>query len=81
MQVSSSPAAAETRAAWRMAAGGALLGTLGRDRSELLPGLRSLAHGSHVIFFRYHDDAVEIVTVLHGHRDIDAVFGEADELP
>ncbi|MGC4395586.1 DMT family transporter [Hydrogenophaga sp. T2] len=29
MQASSSPAAAETRAAWRMAAGGALLGTLG----------------------------------------------------
>ena len=55
----------------------ALPGTLGRDRSELKARIRSVAHGNYVIFFRYFDDVLEVVTVLEGHRDIDAfVRGE-----
>ncbi len=50
------------------------LGTLGRARDELEPGLRSLADKSYVIFFRYDTDEVNIVTILHGMRDIDAHF-------
>lgn len=53
-----------------------LPGTLGRPRPELQPGLRSFAIQGHVIFFRYRDDALEIVNLLHGHRDIDSFFGE-----
>jgi predicted lipid carrier protein YhbT len=31
-----------------------------------------------VIFFRYVGDAVEIVNVIEGHRDIDALFVDRD---
>jgi toxin ParE1/3/4 len=54
----------------------ALPGTLGRDRSELAPGMRSVAQGNYVIFFRYLGTALEVVTVLEGHRDIVAYFDD-----
>ena len=47
---------------------------MGRERSELAPHLRSFPAGSHVIFYRPLDDGVEIIRVLHGARDIDAMF-------
>ncbi len=47
---------------------------LGRARDELVPNLRSLAFKSYVIFFRYDADQVDVVTILHGMRDIDAHF-------
>ncbi|MEI9983084.1 MAG: type II toxin-antitoxin system RelE/ParE family toxin [Aliidongia sp.] len=59
----------------------ALPGTLGRPRPELRPEMRSFAFRGYVIFFRYHGDAVEIVTVLEGHRDIDLYFSEDGPLP
>ena|SRR5829696_311365 len=43
---------------------------IGRARDELAPGLRSLAFGRYVIFYRVPDDCVEIVRVLHGARDL-----------
>ena len=54
----------------------ALPGTLGRARPELRPDVRSIAHKSYVIFFRYSDDRVEIVSILNGLRDIDALFDD-----
>lgn len=51
-----------------------LPGRLGRDRTELKAGLRSMAFGNYVIFFRYIDKVLEVVTILEGHRDIDAFF-------
>lgn len=48
--------------------------TLGRARPELRPDLRSVAHKSYVIFFRYNGDRVEIVSILNGLRDIDIHF-------
>lgn len=47
---------------------------LGRARPELMPGIRSHPHGRYVIFYRAHDVAIEVVRVLHGSRDIDAIF-------
>ncbi len=47
---------------------------LGTDRSELLPGIRSIPYGNYVIFFRYNTSAVEIINILEGHRDIEAFF-------
>ena len=52
----------------------ALPGTLGRERPELKADMRSLAFGNYVIFFRYFDDVLEVLTILEGHRDIDALF-------
>jgi len=51
-----------------------LPGTIGRERPELLPGIRSIAYRNNVIFFRYMDDRFEVVDILEGHRDIVAFF-------
>lgn len=44
----------------------------GQARDELRRGLRSVSHKNYVIYFRYlvEQDAVEVVRVLHGARDI-----------
>ncbi|RJG45011.1 type II toxin-antitoxin system RelE/ParE family toxin [Mesorhizobium sp. DCY119] len=55
-----------------------LPGTLGRERTELKPGLRSFAFKGYVIFFRYRDDIFEVVTVLEGHRDFIAYYRDDD---
>lgn len=43
---------------------------LGRQRTELLPSLRSIAEKKYVIFYRLTARYVEIVRVLHGARDL-----------
>lgn len=53
-----------------------LPGTMGHDRGELAPGLRSSVFKSYVIFYRYIDDVMEVVNILEGHRDIDAFYRE-----
>ena len=45
-----------------------------RLRPELGDGIRSCAHGHYVIFFESDPDAVLIVRILHGARDLPAVF-------
>ncbi|OAN52306.1 hypothetical protein A6A04_01020 [Paramagnetospirillum marisnigri] len=42
----------------------------------LLPGIRSVVHEGYVVFFRYIDDRVEVVNIIEGHRDIDALLGD-----
>ena len=51
-----------------------LAGMLGRSRPELRPDIRGVPFKGYVVFFRYADDTVEVVNILHGHRDIDAFF-------
>ncbi|MES2046430.1 MAG: type II toxin-antitoxin system RelE/ParE family toxin [Pseudomonadota bacterium] len=51
-----------------------LPGTLGTARSELRPDLRSIAHENYVVFFRYIEDRVEIVNIIHAHRDLVRLF-------
>ena len=46
----------------------------GPRRDELLPGLRSLAVRPWVVFYRVTSDAVEIVRILHGRRDMAAAL-------
>jgi Plasmid stabilization system protein len=53
-----------------------LPGELGRARPELRPDIRSFAFRGYVIFFRYVDDAFEVINVLEGHRDIEIYFDE-----
>jgi toxin ParE1/3/4 len=48
---------------------------LGRKCDELRPGLQRFPVGTHVIFYRLRTKHIEIVRVLHGARDIEAVFG------
>lgn len=47
---------------------------LGRPREELSPGLRSLNFEDYIIFYRPIENGVEVVRVLHGRRDIEALF-------
>lgn len=47
---------------------------MGRVRNELAPGVRSFPFGRYVVFYVPLDDGIDVVRVLHGARDIDAVF-------
>jgi toxin ParE1/3/4 len=48
---------------------------IGQARDELGPSLRSLPVGNYLVFYRAIDDGVEIVRVLSGFRDLEALFG------
>ena len=45
-----------------------------RLRPELGDGIRSCPHGHYIIFFEFDPNAVLIVRILHGARDLPAVF-------
>ncbi len=47
---------------------------MGRNRDELHQGLRSFPVGRHLIFYMPISGGIEIVRVLHGMMDIDALF-------
>jgi len=47
---------------------------MGRARDELAPGVRSFPFGRYVVFYVPLDHGIDVVRVLHGARDIDAVF-------
>lgn len=58
-----------------------LPGALGRPRPEFAPGLRSFVAGRYLIFFRYAADRLEIVAIVHGARDLPAVFADRKDDP
>ena len=47
---------------------------IGRERSSLAPGLRSVIVGTHLIFYTVEDDSIIIVRVIDGRMDIDEEF-------
>lgn len=47
-----------------------------RERIEIEPGLRASRHGRYLIFFRFDGELVEVLRVVHGARDLGALFGE-----
>jgi toxin ParE1/3/4 len=47
---------------------------IGRERSTLAEGLRSIGAYPYVIFYTAEPDRIVIMRVLHGRRDIDAEF-------
>jgi toxin ParE1/3/4 len=47
---------------------------MGVSRKELAHGLRSLAVGNYLIFYLPIADGIEVVRVMSGMRDIDAIF-------
>ena len=48
--------------------------SMGRNRDELHPGLQSFPVGKYLIFYMPIQGGIEIVRVLHGMMDIDALF-------
>lgn len=59
----------------------ALPGTLGRARPELRPDLRSFAFRGYVIFLRHDGDRLEIINIIEGYRDIEALFDRGGSAP
>ena len=47
---------------------------LGARRDQLAEGLRAFAVGSYVIYYRPERNAARIERVIHGARDIEALF-------
>jgi toxin ParE1/3/4 len=47
---------------------------LGERQPQFSGGLRRFVMGSYVIFYRFGRQGVEIVRVVSGYRDIDALF-------
>jgi toxin ParE1/3/4 len=47
---------------------------MGRDRSDLLLGLRCFPVGDYLMFYQRVGGHIEIVRVIHGRRDITAVL-------
>src|SRR5436309_6116263 len=47
---------------------------LGRPREDLQPGIRSFPVGAYLIFYQPAADGIQVVRVLHGARDIPALF-------
>jgi len=47
---------------------------MGRARPDLLPDLRSFPLGSYLLFYRPGAGGIEVVRVLHGARDLPALF-------
>ena len=51
----------------------------GTKRPDLAENLRCVAEGNYVIFFRPIEDGIELVRVIHGARDYEAMFREEQE--
>jgi toxin ParE1/3/4 len=47
---------------------------IGRERSSLAPGLRSVVVGNHLIFYTANSDSIAVVRVIDGRMDIDEEF-------
>jgi toxin ParE1/3/4 len=52
---------------------------MGRLRKELRSDLRSHPHKSYLIFFRYVGSALEVVSVVEGHRDVATLFRQDEK--
>lgn len=44
---------------------------IGKERAEIMEGLRSFPVKSYVIFYRPLDDGIEVIRIIHGARDIE----------
>ncbi len=44
--------------------------SMGQNREELRPGLRSFVVSPFVVFYRPVDDTIEVLRILHGARNI-----------
>jgi toxin ParE1/3/4 len=52
---------------------------LGRQRNEILPGIRSLAVDAYLILYISIGQDVEILRVVSGYRDLSNLFADEDD--
>jgi toxin ParE1/3/4 len=55
-----------------------LFPNMGRARDDLRPGLRVWPCDRQLIFYINTRDGLKVQRVLHGHRDIEAMFADPD---
>lgn len=51
---------------------------MGENRDQLEPGLRSFPIENYLIFYRPIANGVEIIRVVSGYRDLEAIFSTDD---
>ena len=51
---------------------------IGRSRKDLRPDLFSFPVGKHVLFYRPQPDGIVLVRVIHGARDLPALFSATE---
>ena len=47
---------------------------IGRERPELLPGIRCLPVKRYLVFYRVTEEAIEIARIVSGYRDVASLF-------
>ena len=47
---------------------------IGRERTELLPGIRCLPVKRYLVFYMVTDQAIAVARIVSGYRDIDSIF-------
>ncbi|MBO3457569.1 type II toxin-antitoxin system RelE/ParE family toxin [Aetokthonos hydrillicola Thurmond2011] len=52
---------------------------IGSRRDELYPNLRSVTLEDYLIFYRLVPGGIEVMRVVGGYRDLEALFAENDE--
>jgi toxin ParE1/3/4 len=52
---------------------------LGRQRDEILPGLRSFPTDQYLILYVPVNQNVDILRVVNGYRDLSALFTDSDD--
>ncbi len=48
--------------------------SIGKSCVDLLPNLWRFPYRNYLLFYRFNDESLEVVRVLHGARDIEAIF-------
>ena len=51
----------------------------GRSREDLAPGLRSVLVDPYIVFYLSAADHIQIIRILHGRRDIRAIFRKSHD--
>jgi toxin ParE1/3/4 len=46
----------------------------GQARDNIIPGLRTVVAPPYILFYRTNESAIEVIRVLDGRRDIDAIL-------
>ncbi|KAM3115152.1 type II toxin-antitoxin system RelE/ParE family toxin [Phormidesmis sp. 146-33] len=52
---------------------------MGKRYEELAPDLRGFVVDDYCVFYYPLPDGIEVVRVIDGRRDIEALFGQSDE--
>ena len=52
---------------------------MGKSYENLAPQLRGVLTGNYIIFYRPIENGIEVVRILSGYRDLEAMFSDSDD--